>query len=780
MLKKGVEWVVYALTGVFGGYDDSVASQKVSREFSNFVEVDATKPPTVLDHPSVQYILTLNGVLAALSGAIAFALVSKKEREQEITNQETLAATERSARVSRFERFVAMLDEGGQKDYVLSPDMQSLFTLLQKVKQNDYDEEHLVTELNCVYFRFVIAHYRQNRNKISAFDAHKLRSVLAAITDDDISVRQAYQNFIFAEASNIKNRLDRTENDLVDAVESVMRRRRNLSLKKSKAQKVVEKIQNVGDAAFSGTTGMSIASSYAASLVMVPVVNVIVAAVMLAAGVAAAAIRLVRDFFYEKKSRQRFKKSVNVTTRNMHTQQLAALYDHVLKLDNKPDLAEPLFKPQVSITPPANITADHEDAHLEHKAEFGLGVTTKAIAAGALSIVVGWFTIDTIMKIVTGFGGAAITAGSQAALALPIVGVVIAGALFLSKTALEIYKANKQEQKVITDINAKKSCLRSNLSIDPELRETATLSDSALLRKYVQAFLEVNDAESKELFMQRIEAMILFKRPIVNKEKDFDSGVKLMGYNPAIAKNDDAFYSYLAGKLSDPSAGELSKVDLARSVKLHMTGNNNGTIIATDKMVKASLPARVFRRKFDDPTKHDHRGNFRRFMRVFANTTAFSFTATSSIGIGFALASVVAAGPYFPIVAAAIAAVLVTTFIVSQVLEYRRDKRTEGYNQEIAKMAIQDKAAEYLKLKAQRDNVVVAEPPAPVPAPEPIVEHAPAPEPEPEPEPQQNIATDQPTNVLIGNRRHSFIATQLAEVEIVRTVEDVAAVNLHI
>lgn len=765
---KAFEWIVYAISGLFSGYDDSGTTQSTVRTINashkavhgTDIFVDAKAELTIVEHPIVKIVARTTRMLGSAVASIANVVTSKNRQDEYKTDRETFEITQHSRRVSRFNRFLSMLDQGGKKEFIVTPDMEELNKVKHAITNKDFDEEALIVELNCLYLRFIIAQYRVNRNKISSYDAHKLRTVLLSITEDDAAVRTRFHEFMLADAQEIKNRQNTAEKNLVDALETAMRRRLNISLKKSKGRKFVEKLQRVGDGFFSGTTGMSVVSNFASTLLSVPVVNIVIAGVMIGCGAVAATARLLREFLFDKQHRRLRKKNDNLATRGVHTEQLESLYNHVFKLNDRPDLAAPRYCPVQQDVAGANIAANTEDPHVAHKAQFAATVTGRAVSAAALSIVVGWFMIDTIIKVVTGFGGAALAVGSQAALAVPIVGVIVAGALFLSKTALDIYRANKEEQKIVADLNARKQTLRDNIKSDPDLHTAAKLSDGALLRQYIQSYLEMKDdprAENKEVFMKRIENLIGFNRPIVNNDKDYDSGSRLFGFSRGTAKTDDDFYSYLAGKLSEPEPGQPSREELARQVKVQITDNNAGNIIATEQKVTNTWKQRIFRKKADEPTKHDHKGNFRRLLTFFKDTAMLVFGTLGPIGIGFGVAFVVASGPYFPIVAAAMAATLITAFLVSKVIEYKRDQRKEGYNQELTKISMQDKTAEYAKLRVERANEAAV---APAPAPEQQLEAvvaAPAPQPE-----NAEVAPDLADNLIMANRRHSFVATGLA------------------
>jgi len=764
-VMKVFESVVYGVSGLFSGYDDSGTTQSTLRTINNSsklvqgteIIVDTDRNLSLVEHPVVKVVVGTTRILGSAVASISNVVVTKNRQDEAQTDQETLDADQQTAREIELKNLITRLENDPQ--YVVNPQLENMRQMFLKFRDDYYDPEELTIELNCAHLRFILADYRSHRKKISAYDAHKLRSVLAAITEDDPAVRQAVQNFMLADADEIKNRQNNREAELVAAAEAVMRRRLNFTQKKSKARRFVEKLQRAGDSVFSGTTAMSVVSGFSSTLLSIPVVNLIVAGVMIGCAGVATVTRLLRDFLFEKQHRRSKKKSDNVATRDRHKNLFKALSVDMAKLNTKTELPDAdQYRPQLGAVVNPNISADVENPHIAHKAQFGIGVTARTVATASLSIVIGWFMIDTIMKVVTGFGGTALAAGSQAALAVPIAGVIIAGALFLSKTALDIYRANKEEQKVIADLNAKKVAMRDNLTADAELRTVAALNDAALLRTYIQSYLEMKDdpcAESKEAFMQRIENMIGFNRPLVNKDKDYDSGTKLFGYTHGAAKTNDDFYSFLAGKLSDPGDGELSKVDLARQVKHHMTGNNDVNIVTTDKKVKNTWVDRVFRRKVDDPTQHDHMGNFRRFMTLFKDIALLAFSSLGPIGIGFAVATVVASGPYFPIVAAVMAATLITAFTISKVIEYKRDERKEVYNQEMTKMAIQDKTAEYAKLRAERAlaDAAVHVPEAPVP---PV--HVPAPA--PVPQRLQRVNSD---TALLSANNHSFIATSLSD-----------------
>jgi len=221
----------------------------------------------------------------------------------------------------------------------------------------------------------------------------------------------------------------------------------------------------------------------------------------------------------------------------------------------------------------------------------------------------------------------------------------------------------------------------------------------------------------------------------------------LIGFNRTEAISVDHFYGFLAYQLLDGKKTEAAEArTLAGRVKNIMNPTEPLPIQIASEKVEKSWRERVFQR-------NDHGGNLSRLATEFKEKAAFGFASTCTVSLGLGLAATFSAfsGPAFPIVLGVLLAVLITTFIVSKVVEYRRGKRMKEHNEKLATLTLQDKTAEYTKrltdplittkaqeLRDQQEAAPAAENQVvnvAAPAPAPALAAAPAPDPAPAPAP---------------------------------------------
>ncbi|MDQ2994144.1 MAG: hypothetical protein M3R00_04240 [Pseudomonadota bacterium] len=732
-VRRAFEFIVSTIVGGVEGWDDTGTVRHT---------IDTTD--LYLKQNGIEANLLANpiGIIPALStrgtGIITMAAANVVTQIEAIKKEDELFDKLEAERKAHIMKLFSIEDNDQYLEVYKSITVKHLVESIT----SSTDTETLWADVNTTYLKFILARYRQNRDKLSAYDAQRLQSVLVSITHDNQAVAKAYNDFVQAKDEAIMAK----EAALLTEVEKAIANRSVKTKKSSSAARTAWKVLVKRPLEFiiNVSTGLGVSGGlFGLSLgllaFLIPGLNVATFGVFLGMAIFGGVYSIAKHLktrVVDKSRKARMNDNAETVLQHGRANQLSELYDHACLLNSNPE-NQPRFEPD-------NVVGEiNNNAITSRGVRSKIGAVTypimKCVGIGAVGVVIGWFAVTGVEALVMGFGAQTAFASGllgvsfAVSVAVPAVFAVLVAAFLIIKTAHSIYKSHQEEKKLQAEVDRKIQAQTERAKHDQKLADVLALSELDLLKKFIAEFMS-NVAtipvgapleKAKNDFIAYIESVIGFTRNDAKTEDRFSH------------YTENYFYSYLATKLRKDLGPNASKdaqrvedeaaIALATSVKKTMNppeGKKKTGLLPILAGAFGSRPREIticgknetvggiFNSKIEKPwnkrmIQRNVEGNLDHWNNLvrIKNKTVSAISASCPIGIGLLIAGIMVGvgviagtgGIAFPVIAAALGAALLTTFILCKVSEHKRSKRLQIEEQNVAKLEMQTKTVEYIK-----------------------------------------------------------------------------------
>jgi hypothetical protein len=619
------------------------------------------------------------------------------------------------------------------------------------VNQDDYvipKGETAWSVANSLTFSWALATYRNKIHLLTPYDKHLLYTTLGQITNNykDVPEAQAFGHSnsaarefnIFITTQNVEERRN-AERNILAIIETTLQDR--ITIKRPTFR--VRVVKKIGDFLRSNGAAISVMAAAAGLIALIPGANAIMTGVYISAiavGVSFASLKVCWDIYQEHKYHKNRKTYDNETRRAKQAQAVEILLINAQTLTQSPAVKHVLDQNEAQEVVDYNDELNNATLSKVSDAKAKSTAAKIVTVAGVLgsATLIGWNTVASFSALATGIGGQAglSIAGlvGASAIAVPIVGAVIAAGFFVFKAVLGLIQDHKEEQAKLTQVisNLTFQKQRAQMADSKTLRDVCVLSRSELLRRYIVDYLSTQSNKLNNNVYKINDDQDLVKAKAKARAEFFQRIEKLVGEEKAEAEEPEYYYGYLAdfmcNGIEDPHE-KAAVVKLVTRLKYHMpeqdyvaaAPKNKGAAQIDPPITFSHVTAEVipsselrkkpaiFRRKPDG--KVDHAGNWNRLCEKFLSASG-TYSVVSKVGttaaIGIALAMTFASGPAFFIVAGILVGTLVGIAVTSEVLSHYRNKRMAEYDQTLAHIEMRDKTTEYY-LATQQTTTVQAE-----------------------------------------------------------------------
>lgn len=603
--------------------------------------------------------------------------------------------------------------------------------------QNDYvipKGETAWSVANSLTFSLALATYRDKFHLLTPYDKHLLYTTLGQITNSykDVPEAQAFGHSnlaarefnIFITTQNEEERRN-AERNILAIIENTLKDR--VTIKRPTFRVRVAK--KIGDFLRSNGAAISAMTAAAGLIALIPGANAIMMGVYISAiavGVSFASLKVCWDIYQEHKYHKNRKTYDNETRRAKQALAVETLLINAQTLAQSPEVKQVLDQNEAQEVVDYNDELYNETLSKVSDAKAKSTATKIITVAGVLgsATLIGWNTVVSFSALTTGIGGqvglsiAGLVGAS--AIAVPIVGAVIAAGFFVFKTALDLIQDHKEEQAKLTQVisNLIFQKQRAQMADSKALRDVCVLSRSELLRRYIAEYLSTQTDKLNNNVYNIYDNQDLVQAKAKARTEFFQRIEKLVGEEKAEAEKPEYYYGYLADfmckGIEDPHEKEAI-IDLVTRLKYHMPEQDYiapsiDAPITFSHVTEEVIPCAelrkkpaIFRRKPDG--KIDHAGNWDRLSEKFlsaSGTYSVASKVATTAGIGIALAMTFASGPAFFIVAGILVGTFVGIAITREVLSHYRNKRMAEYDQTLAHIEMRDKTAEYYLATQQK------------------------------------------------------------------------------